>query len=269
MSVANENRVLVALLPTKSDFLIAKEQKWYRIPMKPAPPIVKKKQVKIISFYQPKVFGEEKYLIRWYGYVNKISIVKRKELFPNQPVNSKSGNEYFKIEFDNLKQLSKPIISLRPRRILFIPTTEEKFFQSKEINFLFNDSPLEDVLWNELIKNQIAAERQFYLHIGKRNFFLDFALFCRSRHINIECDGDLYHNSSQNIQYDKGRNNILESYGWSVLRFTTKDVKYEMNTTLNLITKTINQYGGLQTVSEFDKYKYIVGPNNSQYLLFD
>jgi very-short-patch-repair endonuclease len=269
MKDANENRVLVALLPKKSDFLIAQEQKWYRIPLKSAPQIVKNKQVRIISFYQPKAFGEEKNIIRWFGYVMKISVVKRKELFPKETINIKSENEYYKIEFDKLKQLSLPIISLRPRRILFIPTTEEKFFRSKEINFLFNNSPLEEVLWDELNKNQIAAERQFHLQLDKKNFFLDFALFCKSRHINIECDGDLYHNSSRNIQYDKDRNNILESYGWSVLRFTTKNLKYEMNTTFSLITSTINQYGGLQDVSDFDKYKYIVGPNKTQYLLFD
>jgi very-short-patch-repair endonuclease len=264
-----ENRVLIALLPNKSDFLIAKEQKWYRIPKKPAPPIVKSNQVKIIAFYQPKTFGDEKYLIRWYGYVNKVSIVKRKELFPNMPYNQKSDDEYYKIEFDYLKQLSLPIISLRPRRLLFIPTTEEKFFRSKEINDLFNDSPLEEILWDELVKNQIAAERQFYLPIEKKNFFLDFALFCKTRHINIECDGDLYHTSRNDIQYDKTRNNILESYGWSVLRFTSDDIKYEMNSTINRITSTINQYGGLQDVNDIDNYKYLRGPNNSQILLFD
>lgn len=269
MKNTGENRVLVALMPNKSDFLIAKEQNWYRIPVNPAPPIIKNSEVKIIAFCQPKSFNDEKYLIRWYGYVNKISIVKRKELFPNMPVNQKSEIEYYKIEFDYLKQLSEPIISQRPRRLLFLPTTEEKLFRSKEINYLFNDSPLEEILWNEFVKNKITAERQFHLPIEKKNFFLDFALFCKTRHINIECDGDFYHTSRGDVQYDKTRNNILESYGWSVLRFTSRDIKYEMNNTLKLITTTINQHGGLQDINDIDNYKYLQGPGNAQVMLFD
>lgn len=263
------NTVLVALLPSRRDFEIAKTQNWYRIPVKPAPKIVKNSQLKIIAFYHPKSFETEKFTIRWYAKVLKISIVKRKNLFPNLPFDPKSKNEYYKIEFSPLLQLPEPIISLRPRRLLFIPTSEYKFFHAKEINFLFNDSPLEDLLWNEFIKMNITAERQFHIKIEKSNYFLDFALFCKQRNINIECDGDRFHTAKADIQSDKKRSNILESYGWSVLRFTTIDITYEMNSTLDIVSNTINEYGGLLDISDYKNYKYIIGPSNSQLLLFD
>jgi very-short-patch-repair endonuclease len=266
---SNENNVLIALIPNKTDFEIAKTQHWYRIPVKPAPRIVKNNQVEIIAFYHPKSFETEKFSIKWYARVFNISIVKRKDLFPGLPFDLKTENEYYKIEFSELLQLPQSIVSIRHRRLLFIPTSEAKFFRAPEINYLFNDSPLENILWAEFINNRINAERQFFLSIANNNYFLDFALFCKVRNINIECDGDKFHTDKADIQSDKKRNNLLESKGWSVLRFTTHDIKYEINSTLGIISDTINKYGGIEDTSDFENYKYINGPDDTQLLLFD
>jgi len=263
------NNVLIALMPNKSDFEIAKTLYWYRIPVRSAPQIVKNNLIKYIAFYHTKVFEREKFSIRYYTEVNKISIVKRKNLLPDQPFDLKSENDYYKIEFSPLSALPQPIVSLRHRRLLFIPTSEEKLFNAKEINYLFNDSPLEEILWKEFIRKRITAERQLYIPIKNNKYFLDFAVFCKTRNINIECDGDKYHTQKVNVQSDKRRNNLLESYGWAVLRFTTFDIKYEMNSTLNIISNSINKHGGLQDIKNFENYKYILGPNDTQLLLFE
>ena len=75
-----KNNSLVALMNSKSDFEIAKTQNWYRIPVASAPPIVKERKLKYISFYHTKQFEQEKYSIRWYGEVNNISVQKRKQI---------------------------------------------------------------------------------------------------------------------------------------------------------------------------------------------
>lgn len=269
VSKFTDNNVLVAIIPSVADFEIAKSQNWYRIPVKSAPQIVKDNSIKLISFYHTSVFELEKYSIRWYGWVRRISIVKRKQLFPAMSPDKKSEIDYYKIEFDPLQQLAIPIISIRHRRMLFIPTTEEKLFSAKEINFLFNESPLEDRLWSEFVKHGMSAERQLFLSLMKNNYFLDFALYCKERNINIECDGDRFHNKPENIQTDKKRNNLLESAGWSVLRFTSYDITHDLVPSFKIICSTINKNGGIQDVRSLDSYTYISDPSDQQLFLFD
>ena len=265
----NDNIVLIALMNSKSDFEIAKSQRWYRIPEKSAPKIVKENKIKIIAFYQTKEFQNEKYSIRYYGIVNNISIVKRRELFPKEIQNSKTDNNYYKIEFLPLLELENPIISKRGRRIVFIPTSKEKFFNATEINHLFNDSILEDVLWQRFSEKNIAAERQFYYKAQDKYYILDFAIFCKTKNLNVECDGDEYHLGKIDVQYDKNRNNYLESKGWSVLRFTTQNLTKEIDNTMNIVCETINKYGGTQDEIDLEDYHFIRPDNDPQLLLFD
>lgn len=264
------NTVLVAIMNSKSDFEIARKEGWYRIPVKPAPMIVKNGTIHIIAFYHTKAFEEYRYSIRFYAIVKRISIVGREELFPDEPRNIKSGKTYYKIELSPLLTLETPIICLRVRRILFIPTTREKFFHATEINHLFNDSELEDILWEKLQKKNIPAERQFYCpRDGKEHYILDFAIFCKSRNINVECDGDKFHNHTKAVAYDKNRNNFLESQGWSVLRFTSQKIMVDLEETMNLICETVNRYGGVQDITQSDECRYVLPTNEPQMRIFD
>lgn len=264
-----ENNVLVALINSKSDFEIAQLYRWYRIPVKSAPTIVKERKIKHIAFYHTKVFEKEKYSIRWYAPITKVSVVKRKELFPHLTADQKSEEPYYKIEFEQLFALPNPILSQRHRRILFISTTEEKLFNSTEINSLFNDSPIEEIFWQKLKEKHITAERQYYWALGENKFFLDFAVFCKTRNINIECDGDKYHTDKKNVYLDKKRNNILESSGWAVLRFTTYDITSDIRGSVNIVSDTINKYGGVEDISISENYKYIQSDDDQQLYLFD
>ena len=73
MSKLNKN-ILIAFIPSKKDLAIAQLKHWYRIPIssKNVPNIVKNKSVEIIAFYQPKVFKEDAFLVRYYGLVKSI-----------------------------------------------------------------------------------------------------------------------------------------------------------------------------------------------------
>jgi hypothetical protein len=55
--------------------------------------------------------------------------------------------------------LERPILSLRLRRLIFIPTTWKKFSNAEQINNLFDDRPMEDALWTQLKQSNILAER--------------------------------------------------------------------------------------------------------------
>jgi very-short-patch-repair endonuclease len=263
------NDVLVAIMNSKSDFIIAQNYNWYRIPVKSAPLIVKNREIRFIAFYHTSKFEEEKFTIKWFAKVKQIIVVKRKELLPDIKYDLKAENEYYKIEFEPLCELPKEIISTRHRRLLFISTTIEKLLSAREINYLFNDSPLEDIMWAKFVEKQITAERQFYLPVNNMKYVLDFAIFCKSRNINVECDGDKFHTGKDNVQSDKDRSNILESAGWSILRFTTQKIIWNLNETLDLVNDTINNYGGIQDISDLENYKYILKDDEVQPLLFD
>jgi len=243
---------LVALMNNSLDFQIAKVQNWYRIPCstKMVPKSVINKTLKHIAFYHTKVFKDDSYCIRWYSEVKNITIVTRKILLPNIQNDPKADDDYFKIEFNPLCELSEPIISNRPRRMLFILTTLWHFQNSRNINDLFYESPLEEEFWKVLKSENIEAERQFIIDTKTQMFWLDFALFCKERNINVECDGDAFHLPERNVKLDKKRNNILTSLGWSILRFTTEDIRKNLKTTVRNVKDTINRYGGLEILPE-------------------
>lgn len=260
---------LIALMNNKNDFQIAREQNWYRIPCKTkmVPKSVADKSLKYIAFYHTKIFSKDAYCVRWYSEVMNISIVQRKMLLPEIQNDPKANNEYYKIEFSPLKELPTPIISNRPRRLLFIPTTLWHFQNSININDLFYESPIEEEFWGALKMAKIEAERQFLIHTDTQMFYLDFAIFCKERNINVECDGDEFHLSEFNVKRDKNRNNILSSLGWSILRFTTEDIRKNLNTTIKYVKETINQYGGIENISD-KTYRYFEEDQN-QISLFD
>lgn len=148
----------------------------------------------------------------------------------------------------DLKRLPNPIVSKRGRRIVFIPTTLEKFRAAKEINDLFHESPLEDKLWDEFKRNGVDAERQYYIAEERENYCLDFAIFCERGKIDVECNGDTWHSRPETIVRDNERNNFLTSRGWSVLRFSSKDINGNMPDCLDKVKDTANNLGGISMI---------------------
>lgn len=269
MSKRPPNDSLVALFKDKADFLIARDQGWYRIPTSSRiPSIIEDGSIRYISFYFKKSFGNWKYSIRHVAEVTGIIKIKRRLLFPNEPENGKSNKQYYKISFGPLQELSQPILSHRGRNLLFIPTTIYKLRNATEINDIFADSPLEDHLWTELKKHNLPAERQFFLQTNEANWICDFAFFCKTGAIDVECDGDTYHMKPEQVIYDKSRNNEIAAVAnWAVLRFTTKHLIEQMDHTILTIKRKIDQFGGLYYARE-DTYRY-VSKQDGQLGLFD
>lgn len=255
MKQKEKKDVLIALINNKEDFRIAHKERWYRIPVESAPRIVRDKKLKHIAFYQTKIFGENAFKIEWYGEVKNISVVKRKELFPNLGSDPKAEKEYYKIEFSKLRRLPQPIISRCHRRVLFIITTFKRFESAKELNDVFRENAIEEKLWEEMKSKGINAERQYMVVKDENMFYLDFAIFTKKRNNNIECDSDKYHTKIEDVKRDKQRNNILESLGWAVLRYTEDDIENNLGKCILVVKETVNRYGGLQDPSDKSKYR--------------
>jgi very-short-patch-repair endonuclease len=240
--------VLVAIVNSLEDMRLACEAGWYRIPVFSAqkwlgdrwPP-------RWLAFYQTKIFGPEAHAVNYYAVVQEIRTVTRTDLFPDTPrSHPKASRRYYQLLLDELQPLPQPIISRRLRRIVFIPTTYEKFKAAVEINDLWDESPLEDRLWAILKRVQIRAERQYPVEIENHTYFLDFGIFCNQGKINVETDGDTWHIGPESAYVDRQRDNNLASRGWQVLRFNTTEIhEHPVEYCVSKVMTTINRLGGL------------------------
>lgn len=235
---------LVGIVPRKNLWDIIQKQRWYHIPVRSAPENAG--FAEYLGFYFPKIFGETmRYKVNFYAQVKKVDIVKRIQLFPEEKEHLRANQDYYHFHLGKIKELPKPIPSLRWRRIVHIPTSCEKLFTAEEINDLYDTSPLEEKMYLEMKKREIPAERQFYVKVEGRFYCLDFGIFCKKGNIDVECDGEKYHILSEALTKDRERNNELTSFGWSVLRFTSKLINQSINNCFTKIERTIGHLGGI------------------------
>jgi very-short-patch-repair endonuclease len=234
---------LIALLKDKSDLAILQQQGWYRVPVDTAP---RRWPPTWIGFYQPKNFGPDAYRVRYFGRVRQITQVPRRELFPNELPSARSARLYHRVTFERLEERAAPVRSLRARRLTFIPTTWDKFIAAEQINDLFDDSPLEDRLWERLKQLDISAERQWTVQPGRGVYHLDFAIFCQKGSLDIETDGDTWHAARERIDLDNQRDTELSGVGWTVHRFNGLQIREKFSTyCVPQIESTINHLGGV------------------------
>ncbi len=236
--------VLVAFLPSRADLAILQNQGWYRIPVASKP---RRWPPKYLAFYQPKSFGEDAFKIRYFGLVKNIDVVTRKELFPSEEESERSRKQYYRLWLDSLQEREQPISSRLPRKIVFLLTTWDKFMLADQINDLFDDSPLEDLLWRDLKKLNILAERQWEVRTRTFNYQLDFAFFGTYGNLDVETDGDTWHLQRDQVEHDNRRDNNLGTLGWHVLRFNTQAIhEQRAEYCVPCIQETINRLGGLE-----------------------
>ncbi|MBU4481825.1 endonuclease domain-containing protein [Patescibacteria group bacterium] len=243
----NKHPALVGIIPRKNLWDIIQEQRWYHIPVESAP----KNAVftEYLGFYFPAVFGEERrYKVNFYAKVKKVDTVKRIELFPEEKEHQRANKDYFQFHLEEIKELPKPIPSIRWRRIVHIPTSCEKLFTAEEINDLYDTSPLEEKMYLEMKKREIATERQVYVKVNNRFYCLDFGIFCKKGDIDLECDGEKYHILPKALAKDRERNNELTSFGWRVLRFSGKEINRTIKNCFKTIETTIENLGGISEV---------------------
>lgn len=255
--------VLVVLMKEPGDFHLVQTQHWYRIPTSSRlPDCLRKNTARFLAFYFPQAFKEQRYSIRYYAAITKMEVVTRAALFPEEGPSSRSAQTYHKISLGPVQALPQPIGSDRGRRLLFVPTTWAKLAQAAEINDVFHDSPLEDLFWQELKRQNLPAERQVLLRTNGKNWICDFVFHCANGTVDVECDGDTYHMSPEAVIYDKARNNeITAGANWDVLRFTTRHIEQELPWAIGLLKQKIDRRGGLHYAHE-NVVRYVSNRNN-------
>lgn len=246
--MGRKGEFLVAILNNPVDLELARAQHWYRIPVTSvAKWLARCWPPEALAFYQTKVFGEEAFTVRHWAGVREIRQVLRTDLFPDLH-DDRSERRYYQLLLEPLQQLERPIASRRWRRIVFIPTDWARVQGAEEINDLFYGSSLEERLWHEFKRVGIVAEREDYVSVRDHSYFNDFSLYCARGNVDVETDGDHWHATLERAGSDNLRNNDLQTAGWSVLRFTGKQIREELQEyCMPTVCQEVERLGGLET----------------------
>lgn len=132
-----EARVLVCLINNPRDLEIARWDHWYRIPVKHAP---EEYLADYLAFYLTSAFGDEKWAIHEIAKVRGHELVRRVDLFPEDPNHPRASEAYYKMQLGPLQRLPRPIPSLKWRRISFISTSGDQFNHALEVSELAANS---------------------------------------------------------------------------------------------------------------------------------
>lgn len=177
------DRVLVAVMNNRRDFILARDEGWYRIPLRHAPPSTT--EAAVLAFYFTRAFGDEKWAIHWYAAVLGHELVRRRDLFPDQLDHPRAGALYYKLQLGPLQRLERPIPSWRWRRITFIETSWDRFTAAEEINDLFASGA--DGLFVTLKEAGFFPERELEVREGREQYALEIAIPCRNGTVGIVC----------------------------------------------------------------------------------
>ena len=100
---------------------------------------------------------------------------------------------------------------------------------------LRNNSTLSEVLLWKKIKNR-ALEVEFHRQVPINEFIADF--YCHELKLAIEIDGKSH---DYQYEYDILRQNMLENYGISFIRFTDLEVKKDMDNVIRALETKISE----------------------------
>jgi len=172
---SDSDRVLVAVMNNPHDFEIARDEGWYRVPVKHAPQATT--EASVLAFYFTKAFGDQKWSIHWYGPVRGHELARRRDIIPHEPDHPRANEVYYQLQLGPLARLEQPIPSLRWRRITFIETTWDRFAAAEEINDLYTSGA--DGLYVTLRDDGFCVEREFTIREADAEYTVDLAIPCR------------------------------------------------------------------------------------------
>ena len=96
-----------------------------------------------------------------------------------------------------------------------------------------NMTEAETVLWEKLSNKKLDGHR-FRRQHSISSFIADF--YCHKAKLVIEVDGEVHQHEEQ-ADYDEGRNYDIESLGIKVVRFSNREVIYDIDEVLRKIKK--------------------------------
>jgi very-short-patch-repair endonuclease len=230
--------VLVAVVNNEHDFARARDEGWYRIPVKRAP---RRVAAEYLAFYQTRAFGEEGCAVNYYAPVRRFHVLSRAELLPDEGGHPRAGDAYYKIEIGPLQRLPQPVPSRALRRIAFISTTLQRLLAAQEINDLWQRDDPQQRLWLALREAGLLVEYRYQISQPDGDVAVDFALFCRDGRIAVLCD---VVSDEDGLRERRPADYELTTEGWTVLRFSAQALESDLSRCASAVIAMVQQLGG-------------------------
>lgn len=93
----------------------------------------------------------------------------------------------------------------------------------------------EKKLWYDFLRNR---PEKWYKQRVISQYIVDF--YCSGARLIIELDGS-QHYTTDGMEYDEIRTEVLEQYALSVLRFSNSDIEYRFQEVCKIIESTVNE----------------------------
>lgn len=231
--------VLVAVVNNLSDFVRARDEGWYRIPVNRAP---RRVAAEYLALYQTRVFGDDGYAVNYYAPVRRFHVVTRAELLPDEAGHPRAADAYYKIEIGPLQRLPRPVPSRALRRIAFIPTTLQRLLAAQEINDLWQRDDPQQRLWLALREAGLLVEYRYQIGQPDGDLAVDFALFCHDGRIAVLCDDA--DDDETGLRERRSVDYQLAAGGWTVLRFSRQELEDELPRCAGAVIAMVGKLGG-------------------------
>ena len=225
-------RVLVVIMNNERDFAIARDEGWYRIPVRRAP---KQIGADFLAFYMTATFGPERWTIPYLAPVLRYRLVRRRDLLPEEPDHPRADEWYYKVELGPMRRLPRPIPSRRLRRVTFIPTTLDRLLQAEEINDLWLRSDVQEQLHKAFRERYIPVEYNYMVAEGGARYRAEMAIPC--------VDGGVA------VRFGKGAHDSPESLhreGWEVVYLSPEEALEDLEQAVEEILDEVREHGGVR-----------------------
>jgi len=135
-----DDRVLVAVVNSPTDWQRVLAEGWYRLPAKHAPPQVP--YIDWLAFYFTRAFGGDKWAVHYYSRVIGHELLTRQDMIPTEPNHPRAAEWYYKLILEPPQHKLPPIVADQWRRITFVMTTGDRFEAAREMgDLMLNYSP--------------------------------------------------------------------------------------------------------------------------------
>jgi len=170
-----DDRVLVGVVNRKKDFVIARDNHWYRIPQNQMPRGINAEYVAL--FLSGKPFKEQSGGIAYFARITGYELVRRKDLLPDE--DKRPEEVYYKIQLNKLIEKDPPIINASKRRISFIHTTWDRFISAKTIADLYSRADYYvDRIYHALRNRGVTATPYWSTDYRDTNYPAQIRLIC-------------------------------------------------------------------------------------------
>ena len=129
-----DDRVLVAVLNNRRDWELVQTDRWYRLPVKHAPPGTP--DFDWLALYFTRAFGEDRWAVHYYAKIEGHELLTRRDLVPTEPDHPRACQWYYKLQIGPILHKIPPVVSARWRRVTFIVTTGDRFMNAGDISEL-------------------------------------------------------------------------------------------------------------------------------------